>query len=103
MAFEAVKKYLQAQGIMKAATYVLMIASPINFCLNYLLVHQLGVGFIGAPLATSFSFWLMLILLLAYVKWVNGSEAWGGWSAEAFKEWWPFLRLAIPGIAMVCR
>ncbi|KAI9320209.1 mate-domain-containing protein [Dichotomocladium elegans] len=102
--FEAIKKYLQAQGIMQASTYVLMIASPLNFCLNYLLVHwePISIGFIGAPLATAFSYWLMLALLLLYINKVRGREAWGGWSREAFHDWWPFLKLAIPGILMVC-
>lgn len=105
IAFEAVKKYLQAQGIMQASTYVLLLASPLNFGLNYVLVHcePIRLGFIGAPLATSISYWLMLILLLLYIKHVRGSEAWGGWSRDAFKDWWPFMRLAIPGILMVCR
>ncbi|KAI7872113.1 mate-domain-containing protein [Spinellus fusiger] len=100
--FEATKKFLQAQGIMKASTYVLMIASPINLGLNYMMVYPLGLGFIGAPLATSMSYWLMLGLLLLYVRFVKGSKAWGGWSRECLLGWWPFLRLAIPGIMMVC-
>ncbi|KAI9490952.1 mate-domain-containing protein [Zychaea mexicana] len=104
IAFEGIKKYLQAQGIMKASTYALMIASPLNFGLNYLLVHgkPYNLGFIGAPLATSISYWLMLALLLLYIRFYKGSEAWGGWSREAFTEWWPFLKLAVPGILMVC-
>ncbi|KAI8139327.1 mate-domain-containing protein [Fennellomyces sp. T-0311] len=104
IAFEALKKYLQAQGIMHASTFVLMIASPLNFCVNYMLVHvePVRLGFIGAPLATAFSYWVMLILLLLYTWKVRGKEAWGGWSREALQNWWPFLRLAIPGTAMVC-
>ncbi|KAI8147723.1 mate-domain-containing protein [Fennellomyces sp. T-0311] len=104
IAFEGVKKYLQAQGIMQASTYVLMIASPLNFGLNYLLVHgqPWNLGFIGAPLATSISYWVMLVLILLYIRNVRGSEAWGGWSREAWTGWWPFLRLALPGILMVC-
>ncbi|CDH50029.1 mate efflux family protein [Lichtheimia corymbifera JMRC:FSU:9682] len=104
VAFEAVKKFLQAQGIMKASTYVLMIASPINFGLNYMLVHwkPISIGFIGAPLATAFSYWLMLALLIGYIWKFRGAEAWGGWSMDAFKDWWPFIKLAVPGVLMVC-
>ncbi|KAL0080250.1 mate-domain-containing protein [Phycomyces blakesleeanus] len=100
--FEATKKYLQAQGIMRASTYVLMVASPINLGLNYMMVYPLGLGFIGAPLATSLSYWIMLGLLLLYIRFVAGSEAWGGWSRESLEGWWSFLKLAIPGILMVC-
>ncbi|KAJ1545701.1 hypothetical protein HK405_007740, partial [Cladochytrium tenue] len=35
--FEALKKFLQAQGIMDAGTYVLLVASPMNLALNYVL------------------------------------------------------------------
>ncbi|KAF7720899.1 hypothetical protein EC973_005787 [Apophysomyces ossiformis] len=104
IAFEAIKKYLQAQGIMKASTYVLMIVSPVNFGVNYMLVYcePFKLGFIGAPLATGISYWLMLIMLLGYIHYFEGKAAWGGWSREALTEWWPFIRLAVPGIMMVC-
>ncbi|KAI9497640.1 mate-domain-containing protein [Zychaea mexicana] len=104
IAFEALKKYLQAQGIMHASTYVVMIASPLNFVINYTLVHvePVRLGFIGAPIATSLSYWLMFILLVLYTWKVQGKEAWGGWSAEALKNWGPFLRLAVPGALMIC-
>jgi MATE family multidrug resistance protein len=89
---------------MNASTWVLLIVAPINALNNYLLVwyEPISLGFIGAPIATSFTYWLQLILLLLYIKFVRGHEAWGGWSMEAFKDWWPFIQLAIPGIFMVC-
>jgi MATE family multidrug resistance protein len=103
IAFEAIKKYLQAQGIMQASTYVLMIVSPINLVLNYTLVYlpPFEMGFIGAPLATSFSYWLMLTLLICYIRFVDGREAWGGWSTECLTGWWPFLKLSIPSLLMI--
>ncbi|KAI8388515.1 mate-domain-containing protein [Radiomyces spectabilis] len=104
IAFEAIKKFLQAQGIMQASTYVLMFTSPLNLAINYMFVYvePFKMGFIGAPLATSISYWVMLLSLLAYIKFVDGRQAWGGWTREALTGWWPFLRLAIPGILMVC-
>ncbi|KAF9146877.1 hypothetical protein BGX30_005087 [Mortierella sp. GBA39] len=102
--FECVKKYLQAQGNMHASTYVLLIASPINVFLNYTLVWSkyIGIGYIGAPIATSISYWNMLILLLLYIRFVDGRQGWGGWSRDAFTGWRTFLKLAIPGVMMVC-
>ncbi|ORX49776.1 MATE efflux family protein [Hesseltinella vesiculosa] len=103
IAFEAIKKYLQAQGIMQASTYVLFVASPLNLLLNYTLVYvePFHMGFIGAPLATSFSYWLMLILLLVYIRYVDGMAAWGGWTRECLQDWKPFIRLALPGVVAV--
>ncbi|KAF9285861.1 hypothetical protein BGZ68_003522 [Mortierella alpina] len=102
--FECVKKYLQAQGNMHASTYVLLIVSPINVVLNYMLVWNkyIGIGYIGAPIATSISYWTMLILLLVYIRFVDGYQGWGGWSMDAFTGWPAFLKLAIPGVLMVC-
>jgi len=102
--FECVKKYLQAQGNMHASTYVLLIVSPINVVLNYVLVWNkyIGIGYIGAPIATSISYWLMLILLLFYIRFVDGYQGWGGWTRDSLTGWPAFLKLAIPGVAMVC-
>ncbi|KAF9133355.1 hypothetical protein BGW39_009952 [Mortierella sp. 14UC] len=102
--FECVKKYLQAQGNMHASTYVLLIASPINVFLNYTLVWNkyIGMGYIGAPLATSISYWNMLILLLLYIRFVDGYQGWGGWNRECLTGWPAFLKLALPGVMMVC-
>ncbi|KAI8093384.1 mate-domain-containing protein [Halteromyces radiatus] len=103
IAFEAVKKYLQAQGIMQASTYALIIASPINLMLNYSLVflEPFKLGFIGAPLATSISYWIMLTLLLLYIQFVDGLAAWGGWTRECLSDWGPFLRLGLPGVIAI--
>ncbi|GAA5804461.1 hypothetical protein HPULCUR_009955 [Helicostylum pulchrum] len=102
IAFEATKRYLQAQGIMHASTYSMMVTAPLNFVLNYAFVYTFGMGFIGAPLATSFSYWIMFLLLIAYAKFVKGSEGWGGWSRECLKDWVPFLKLAFSGIIIIC-
>ncbi|KAG0091078.1 hypothetical protein BGZ93_008995 [Podila epicladia] len=102
--FECVKKYLQAQGNMHASTYVLLICSPINVVLNYALVWNkyIGLGYIGAPIATSISYWNMLILLLLYIRFVDGYAGWGGWTRDALTGWPAFLKLALPGVLMVC-
>jgi MATE family multidrug resistance protein len=103
IAFEATKKFLQAQGIMHASTYVLVIVSPLNLLLNYSFVYlaPFKLGFMGAPLATSFSYWLMFILLVAYIRFVKGREAWGGWTWECLTGWGPFLKLSIPSLLMI--
>lgn len=99
--FEATKKYLQAQGIMHAGTYVLLICSLLNLALNYLFAWKLGLGFIGAPLATSITYWLMFCLLVGYIAFIDGSAGWGGFSRRALQNWIPFLKLVGPGILMV--
>jgi MATE family multidrug resistance protein len=113
--FECVKKLLQACEIPRAGTYVLCITSPLNILLNYLFVYTFNFGLLGAPIATSISYWLSFLLILAYMRFVDGKQYWGGWDKKAFKvnglitfarlaglgfihigtEWWAFEIVAI--------
>lgn len=43
----------------------------------------------------------MPLFLFLYVRFIDGKECWGGLSKEAFWNWAPMIRLAIPGLAMV--
>jgi len=99
--FEALKKYLQAQEIMRPGSYVLLITSPINAGLNFLLVYTFKFGLLGAPIATGISYWLSFLLLLAYARFVKGWDAWGGWSKKCLHHSGVFARLAILGIVHV--
>ncbi|KAJ5587468.1 uncharacterized protein N7459_003233 [Penicillium hispanicum] len=98
--FEIMKKYLQAQGIMKAGTYVLIFISPLHAVLTYLFCYTFKIGLFGAPLAANISYWLSFILLVLYSRFIAGSECWSGWSREALnrKNLWTFSRLALLGI-----
>ncbi|KAE8154932.1 mate-domain-containing protein [Aspergillus avenaceus] len=99
--FEVMKKYLQAQGIMRPGTYVLLITSPFNALLNYLCCYTFEMGLLGAPLATGVSYWLSFALLVLYARFIAGSECWGGWSREACQNLGAFSRLAFLGIIHV--
>ncbi|PHH81340.1 hypothetical protein CDD82_1001 [Ophiocordyceps australis] len=99
--FETGKRYLQAQGLFRATTYILLIAAPINVLINWLLVWHLGLGFIGAPIAVAITETLLPILLVLYVKFIDGSQCWGGFSKRALTNWWVMIRLALPGMIMV--
>ncbi|KAH0539074.1 hypothetical protein FGG08_004372 [Glutinoglossum americanum] len=99
--FECMKKYLQAQEIMRPGTYVLLITSPLNAVLNYLFVYTFKMGLLGAPLATGISYWLSFFLLLAYARFVAGWGCWGGWSRKCLKNMGIFSRLAGLGVIHV--
>ncbi|CAG8750871.1 21748_t:CDS:2, partial [Dentiscutata erythropus] len=62
----------------------------------------LSLGFIGAPISTAITYWLMFFFLVLYTKFIDGYQAWDGWSHAAFHGWKPILKLMIPGIFMVC-
>ncbi|KAH3679915.1 hypothetical protein WICMUC_000658 [Wickerhamomyces mucosus] len=97
--FETGKRYLQAQKIFHASTYVLFFCLPLNIIMNYTFI---GIwGFIGAPIAIVFTYWIMAGSLLAYVYFIDGSQCWGGFSPRAWKHWDNMLKLAIPGLVMI--
>ncbi|CAZ80746.1 unnamed protein product [Tuber melanosporum] len=116
--FEAGKRFTQAQGkhpdpfyfiflfhicIFAASTFVLLICAPVNAVLNYLLVWHptIGVGFNGAPFAVVIVDWLMPILLFCYVYFIDGRECWTGFTKRGLQNWWPMIKLSLPGLAMI--
>lgn len=99
--FEAMKKYLQAQEIMRPGSYVLLITSPISAGLNILFIHTFKLGLIGAPLATGLSYWLSFLLLVLYSRFVAGHECWGGWDRKCLRNIGTFARIAALGVVHV--
>lgn len=86
---------------MRPGTYVLLITSPLSAGLNYLFIYTLGMGLPGAPLATGIAYWASFLLLLAYARFVEGWDCWGGWSSKCLKNTWVFARLAFLGVIHV--
>lgn len=101
ISFEAMKKYLQAQEIMRPGTYVLLITSPISAGLNWLFVYTFGWGIFAAPFATGIGYWLSFLGLVLYARFVAGSECWGGWTWKSFHNMSVFAKLAILGVIHV--
>jgi MATE family multidrug resistance protein len=99
--FESLKKFLQAQGLNRAGTYVLCLTSPVNAALNYLLIYTAGMGLLGAPIATGISYWLSVLLLLIYIRFSRARDTWGGFSKQALRNTLPFTKLALAGIVHV--
>jgi MATE family multidrug resistance protein len=100
-AFEGGKRFVQAQGLFHATTYVLLVAAPTNMLLNWLFVWKFGWGFVGAPTAVAITQNMLPVLLFLYVWKIDGSQAWGGFRKSALKNWGPMIRLALPGMIMV--
>lgn len=99
--FECGKKFLQAQGIMRAGTYVLLIVSPLNAALNWLFVYKWGFGLAGAPLATGLTYWASFIGIMVYAARSRAWDRWGGWDRACLRKMGIFARLAGLGVVMV--
>ncbi|KAG5417007.1 hypothetical protein I9W82_004640 [Candida metapsilosis] len=103
--FENGKRFLQAQGIFEAGTGILFISAPINICFSWFLVwnKSYGLGYVGAPIATALNFWFMSLMLVLYVRYIDGKKCWYGLAemSQLLKDWGQFAHLAIPGVVMI--
>ncbi|PIA19578.1 MATE efflux family protein, partial [Coemansia reversa NRRL 1564] len=101
--FEACKRYLQSQGIMRAGALVLLVVIPIHMFISYLLVYSptYGIGFTGAAISTVISEWLMVAGITIYILKSRAMETWGGWDYRALRGMSSFYWLAIPAVIMM--
>ncbi|KAJ2699861.1 ethionine resistance protein [Coemansia sp. IMI 203386] len=104
MYFECVKRFVQAQGHMKASTLVLVGVLPLHLANNYLLVWSpsVGIGFLGAALANLVTFWVMFVGIVVYCARTSVQEAWGGWTRRAVAAMPQYYQLAIPSMILMC-
>ncbi|KAI1435476.1 MATE efflux family protein [Xylaria sp. CBS 124048] len=98
--FEALKRFLQAQGNFQVAMIILIICTPINAIVSWVLAFQFGMGLTGAALGIAFTNTLRPLLLLLYIatpfgRWSHG--CWGGFSKAALMNWKPIARLSFAG------
>lgn len=102
-AFEAGKRFVQAQGMFSASLMVLLICAPLNAFMNWLFVWHFKMGFVGAPIAVAITDNLLPLGLWIYVYFFskNGMSCWNGFTKQSFRNWGPMIRLAIPGVVMV--
>lgn len=102
-AFEAGKRFVQAQGLFSASLYVLIFCAPFNAFLNWFLVWKLKLGFVGAPIAVAITDNMLPIGLFIYVRFVSkhGMSCWNGFTRKAWQNWGPMAKLALPGVVMI--
>jgi MATE family multidrug resistance protein len=103
MWFEAIRRHLQAMNIVVPVTVIILLSIPIEACYLWLTISVFELGLIGCPIAVMLIYWTQFVLLCA---WVLGRRelrsTWPGFSKKAFRGWWRFLKLAIPGALMSC-
>jgi MATE family multidrug resistance protein len=107
---EAVKRFLQSQGIMVAGTYTALLSLLLTFPLCSLLVGKRfpdwSMGFDGAPIVSCIVTYANMFLLLVYARWGRSGQAWqhwGGWTRQAFTKRGivAFLSLGLPAIIAI--
>ncbi|KIX08604.1 uncharacterized protein Z518_03260 [Rhinocladiella mackenziei CBS 650.93] len=102
-AFEAGKRFVQAQGLFSASLYVLLFCAPFNAFMNWLFVWKFDWGFIGAPIAVAVTDNLLPLGLFIYVRFFSktGMSCWNGFTRKAWQNWGPMVKLALPGVVMI--
>lgn len=104
--FEITRKWLQGQARMFVPTAVVLTVAPINCLVAYFLVigpiDSIRMGFIGAPISTVISFYLMFIFSTVYSIFFLPKDAWGGWRREAFQSLGINFKLGVAGVFMIC-
>lgn len=102
-AFEAGKRFVQAQGMFSASLYVLLFCAPLNAFMNWLFVWKFQWGFVGAPIAVAITDNLLPLGLFIYVRFFSkhGMSCWNGFTKKAWHNWGPMIKLALPGLVMI--
>ncbi|CAD6271283.1 unnamed protein product [Miscanthus lutarioriparius] len=96
-------KFLQSQSLIIPMLWSSITTLLLHIPLCWLLVFKTSLGYIGASLAISLSYWLNVIMLAAYIRYSNScKETRSPPIVEAFKGVGVFLRLALPSALMLC-
>ncbi|XP_056696886.1 protein DETOXIFICATION 18 [Spinacia oleracea] len=96
-------RFLQTQSVVFPLVVLSFVPLLLHCGLSYLLVHFTTLGYKGAALATSITFWFSVMILIIYVNYAKKFEhTWKGLSKEAFCHVFANLKLALPSAAMVC-
>uniref|UniRef100_A0A0D9VF17 Protein DETOXIFICATION n=1 Tax=Leersia perrieri TaxID=77586 RepID=A0A0D9VF17_9ORYZ len=97
-------KFLQAQSKVAALAWIGLAGLAVHVAAAYALVYAAGWGMYGAAAALDASLWGITLAQVAYiVGWCGGEEGgWRGWSAAAFCDMWPFVKLSLESALMLC-
>ncbi|KAG0500136.1 hypothetical protein HPP92_000208 [Vanilla planifolia] len=96
-------RFLQAQNIVTPLMLSSGATALLHAASSWALVYKTGLGFKGAALAASLSYWFDALLLASYIKLCPSCKStWTGFSKDAFHEIVGFIKLAIPSAIMVC-
>ncbi|XP_005474797.1 multidrug and toxin extrusion protein 1 isoform X2 [Oreochromis niloticus] len=96
-------RYLQNQGIIWPQVITGFVVNLLNALINYIVLFPLKLGVAGSAIANAISEFLMVGILFAYIIWKGLHKAtWGGWSRECLQDWGSYIRLAVPGMVMLC-
>ncbi|CAN4117663.1 unnamed protein product [Withania somnifera] len=97
-------RFLQAQSIILPLASFAVASLVVHIGIAYALIHWTNLGFRGAPLAASISFWISFVTLSLYVLFSKRFSHIRpeGLSSEPLQHILSNLKLALPSAGMVC-
>lgn len=95
-------RFLQTQTVVIPLVVCSVVPLVVHVALTYVTVHVIGLGFKGTALSGSISLWISFVMLALYVRYSDKFRyTWEGFSAEAFHQVLPCMKLAVPSAVMV--
>jgi MATE family multidrug resistance protein len=100
--FEIMRRYLQYRGAGAPHLAVNAATWPTLPLYLYLCMGPLGLGLAGAPIAWAAFMATCCVTDGVYIVkfWPDFPNSWGGLSRDAFREWGPVLRMAVPSLLL---
>ncbi|KFQ01705.1 Multidrug and toxin extrusion protein 2, partial [Haliaeetus albicilla] len=96
-------RYLLSQAIILPQVLTGIAANILNVAMNAFFLYALKLGMVGSAWANTVSQYTQAILLFLYVWYKKiHVETWGGWTRDCLLDWGSFIRLAVPGMLMMC-
>ncbi|KAK1226834.1 ethionine resistance protein [Marasmius sp. AFHP31] len=95
------RRYFMCQDLFTVPGYIIVAVAPINALLNYLFVwgpEAIRLGFIGAPIATATSYYLISIAYIIYGAYYAPRKAWHPITMSMFKDLWLIVKLGLAGV-----
>ncbi|KAL0060313.1 ethionine resistance protein [Marasmius tenuissimus] len=95
------RRYFMCQDLFTVPGYIIVAVAPINALLNYLFVwgpEAIRLGFIGAPIATATSYYLISIAYIIYGTYYAPKKAWHPITTSMFKDLWLIVKLGLAGV-----
>ncbi|XP_054823286.1 protein DETOXIFICATION 29-like [Prosopis cineraria] len=97
-----IQKFLQAQSRIMAMAWISAAVLVVHTVMSWLLMLKLKWGLVGAAVVLNSSWWLVVLGQLVYIFTGTCGRAWSGFSFQAFKNLWSFLRLSLASAVMLC-
>ncbi|XP_047164732.1 protein DETOXIFICATION 19-like [Vigna umbellata] len=96
-------RFLQTQSVVMPLVVLSALPLLLHIGIAYALVQGSSLSFTGAPVATSISLWISMLLLAFYVMYAKKfRQTWQGFSMDSFNYVLTNMKLALPSAAMVC-